>query len=334
MKRWSTYGVGLVALLCVAGIAVVSFGGRSRSTPTPRPSPPQSSADDVQLREPMKAYLEQTFAPPSPGARSVCSLQQLGDEDVRTGTVRAFLWAYCQEFVPRGSHAELGRTKALPVALTLRLEGEKYVVQSHEAPGQDEQYERDIRRIFPKSLRADLRSVPAIATAPRIEALESLRTPLHIRPDVGGAAGPYRVVLEDKTEDVTWKLLRGADVESGGRRGTCLRIETARPSPPSAEDTPSVADGFCAEALSEQAAVVKAAEGFVLDAGYNWAYGFVHPDADAVEALMADNTRQTWKVSGGLWAGVYASFTYVEGLRAMRGGTLIGSCGGQGAPPC
>ncbi|HVL82462.1 MAG TPA: hypothetical protein VM840_12810 [Actinomycetota bacterium] len=327
--RMNRFVLGALAIFLVgAVVAVLASVFAPRDTPSPTPTPvaaPRSSANVIALQEGFREYLQTRIGRAPGGGAVFCTWDLLGHADVADG-VDAYIWAYCEEYMPRSGSALRGETLILPALLHTRGSDGVYEVVSHEVPRPGETYAEDVQRIFPSSLHGAILGPGAVGvypSAPRIRALEELRVPIqYVDPvDVVQPTPDLRTVHEGRIDQAAWAL----DALEVAGPSHCLAVRT-EPVTAVPEDAPATGHRTCVPAPTEPTAIRKVAEAIAVDAGYAWAVGQA-AGADEVEAVFTDQRRQTYPVRNGLWIGVYDATHYMAALVARSQGRVVAACG-------
>lgn len=140
-----TLAVLLGGLISLAGCDYV-FGLFDNNQLSPKE---QHLADE--MTPSIMAYLDQNLGETGFGGKPFCAYKTLG-VDQNGGQIHAYIYLICQEYYLKGAELTKGTGLAMPSALLIEKNGDKYRVVSHEVPDDGAVYSRDVERIFPRNL--------------------------------------------------------------------------------------------------------------------------------------------------------------------------------------
>ncbi len=96
-------------------------------------------------------YLEQSsLVKPNFGGKVFVAYEDLGNTTKGLFTEQ-YVWAHIQEYYVENGVLKEGTGASLPLLLTVKKNGNTYVIINYEAPGDGAAYSQDIKRIFPES---------------------------------------------------------------------------------------------------------------------------------------------------------------------------------------
>ncbi len=133
----------IILLVVVAAV----IGCRSSQ---PELTDEQKQLADV-LKDVTKKYLVANIGIVGFGGKVFCAHKVL-DVEVSGEMVNEYVWALCQEYLPRNGKVQQGTGTGMPVALLIKRQGSTYQVVSHRNPGEGSLYASDVERIFPKKI--------------------------------------------------------------------------------------------------------------------------------------------------------------------------------------
>lgn len=86
------------------------------------------------------------------GGKVFCAYWVLGTEG--TGeAIKEYVWTVCEEYYVSDGNIRRGTGVMLPVALTLKEQGDGTRIISHKAPRNGTLYANDVRELFPKAIQ-------------------------------------------------------------------------------------------------------------------------------------------------------------------------------------
>jgi len=101
------------------------------------------------INEQLENYLSQVLET-NYGGKVFCSHHLYGyDEEKPAGLVKAYVWAYCEEYYLENGKLKMGSGVSEPVLVTLELENGALMVKNHQPPRDGELYAPSIREMFP-----------------------------------------------------------------------------------------------------------------------------------------------------------------------------------------
>lgn len=149
----------LIPLAIIVLILIVALGGivvfKLRITPPVKPplntespiAPPPVS--EALINEQLENYLPQVLETNYNG-QVFCAHHLYGyDEEKATNMVKAYVWAYCEEYYLENGKLKMGSGVSEPVRVTLELQNGALKIQTHQEPREGELYAPSIREMFP-----------------------------------------------------------------------------------------------------------------------------------------------------------------------------------------
>ncbi len=101
------------------------------------------------INEQLENYLPQVLETNYNG-QVFCAYHLYGyDEEKATNMVKAYVWAYCEEYYLENGKLKMGSGVSEPVLVTLELENGALMVKNHQPPRDGELYAPSIREMFP-----------------------------------------------------------------------------------------------------------------------------------------------------------------------------------------
>ena len=108
------------------------------------------SVSEALINDQLKSYLPRILEPAYNG-KVFCAYHLYGfDEDKSTNMVKAYVWAYCEEYYQQNGQLTMGSGVSEPVLVTLELQNGVLGVQGHQEPGNGSLYASSIKEMFPE----------------------------------------------------------------------------------------------------------------------------------------------------------------------------------------
>lgn len=168
MLLMQKFGWLIIVLILAAFVGFVGFkqlAGQKTTTTPETISPQESSQEQEQTTEPaaplpvsevlineaLAKYLPENLLEPSYEGKVFCANHLYGyDEDQTTNLVKAYVWAYCEEYYQENGQLKMGSGVSEPVLVTLELQNGLLGVQGHREPGNGSLYAPSIKEMFPE----------------------------------------------------------------------------------------------------------------------------------------------------------------------------------------
>jgi hypothetical protein len=160
VKKLPLIIVVLILILALGGIVafkLIQERKPSEKTAIITPSAEQPSENPIAplpvsealINEQLENYLPQVLETNYNG-QVFCTHHLYGyDEEKGTNMVKAYVWAYCEEYYLENGQLKMGSGVSEPVLVTLELENGALMVKSHQEPRDGELFAPSIREMFP-----------------------------------------------------------------------------------------------------------------------------------------------------------------------------------------
>jgi len=141
----------LILIVALGGIVVFKLRITSPAEPplnteSPIAPPPVSEA---LINEQLENYLPQVLETNYNG-QVFCAYHLYGyDEEKATNMVKAYVWAYCEEYYLDNGQLKMGSGVSEPLMVLLELQNGALMVKNHQPPRDGELYAPSIREMFP-----------------------------------------------------------------------------------------------------------------------------------------------------------------------------------------
>jgi hypothetical protein len=146
-------------ILMPAGLCLCFSCGGSKATA------PAVSSDIIEK------YLDEKAMTPAYGGK-VFSAHKI----FKTAGDHIYIWAYLQEYYKKDGQTIEGSGWSVPMVLnTSTLAGVTSII-SHEVPGDGEQYNSDIQKLFPQDIRQQINDFSGTAELPQLSAKSAERS--------------------------------------------------------------------------------------------------------------------------------------------------------------
>lgn len=154
----------IIVVVLVAFIGYIAFKQTSKEektseiTPTPTPVIQEEASpivplpvSEARINEQLKSYLPKIGQPAYSG-QVFCAHHLYGfDEDQKNNLVKAYVWAYCEEYYQESGQLKMGFGVSEPVLVTMELKNGVLTAKSYKEPGNGSLYAPSIKEMFPEN---------------------------------------------------------------------------------------------------------------------------------------------------------------------------------------
>lgn len=164
MKKLILIIVPLGLVLVIGGVLFLRQLGPQeekaieQESPSPVESPPMTESPEAPtpvsealINQQLEDYLPQQVLEINYNGRVFCSHYLYGyDENKETGMIKAYVWAYCEEYYLDNGELKMGSGGSFPVLVSMEVQNGILGVHGHQVPKEGSLYAPSIREMFPE----------------------------------------------------------------------------------------------------------------------------------------------------------------------------------------